>query len=110
MYAGFSPEFRVYQENAYTATGTETAVGGVKPLPLIGSAESILVRNGSILQRDVAFRRNPATGAVELINGTPTNNGDVFMLLNLSTWHASDTYTKREIDKKYSMGRAYFNQ
>ncbi len=94
MFAGFSPEFRVFNQNSYIATGSESNVAGVITLPIQISVDSILVRSGLILRPTVDFRRNITTEYVELINGTTAPNGTVFQVLNLSTWHASDSYSK----------------
>ncbi len=94
MYAGFSPEFRVFSQNSYVATGAEPNVAGVITLPIQISVDSILVRSGLILRPNIEFQRNISTEYVELIGGTTAPNGTVFQILNLSTWHASDAYAK----------------
>ncbi len=89
-YAGWSPEYRLYQQGSYTAIGGETT------LPNKASPESVLFKNGKILLPSVDYVMNNSTGAVTLTSDAVAL--DVYQLLNLSTFHASDTYPKNKLD------------
>lgn len=94
-YAGWNPSYRAFQQSPYIATGGETT------LTVKGSPESILFKNGKILTPSgVDYSINYSTGVITLV--TAATSGDVYQLLNLSTYHVSDTYNRLLADTLFT--------
>lgn len=94
-YAGWNPSYRTFQQVPFVATGGETVI------PIKGVPESVLYKNGLLLVPDLDYTVNYTTGAFTLV--VPAVNGDKYQILNLSTYHMADTYTRDQADKLSSI-------
>ena len=91
MYAGFNPEFKVYQQNQFVAVGGETE------LNLRGTYENLLFKNGVFIPL-TGYTISATTGNIILPSAATA--GDKYNVINLSNFRASDTYPKAELDAK----------
>jgi hypothetical protein len=72
------------------------AVGGETTIPNKGVPESVLFKNGALLDPRTDYSLDYNTGVITLT--VAATAGQRFQLVNFSTYHISDTYTKAQID------------
>lgn len=89
-YAGWDMSYRSFQQNLYIAVGGETTI------PNKGVPESVLYRNGLLLNPGVDYTLNYTTGVFTLT--TPAVAGHAYQVLNLSVFRVADTYTRAQAD------------
>lgn len=94
MFIGNLPDYSFFKGNVYTATGGETTI------PVTINPENVVIRNGIVLSPQVNYYRNPTTSYIMLVDPSSAVAGDMFYVMNLSTFHAADTYTKTEMDSR----------
>lgn len=94
MFTGTLPDYNFFRGNVYTATGGESTI------PVQINPENIVIRNGVVLSPQANYVRDPLTSMIDLIDPATAVAGDMFYVLNLSTFHVSDSYTKTEMDSR----------
>lgn len=90
-YAGWNPSYRAFQQVPFVAVGGETQI------PIKGVPESLLYRNGLLLTPNQDYTVDYTNGVFTLI--TPAIAGQEYQILNMSTFHMADTYSKDQTDK-----------
>lgn len=94
-YAGWNPAYRTFQQSSFKAVGGETTI------PNKGAPESVLYKNGQLLVPGVGnhYTLDVTTGNFTL--ATPAAANDLFQVINFSTFHLTDSYTRKEINDTF---------
>lgn len=87
-YTGIHPSLRVYKDGYFQAAGGETV------LPFLIDCECFVVKNRSILFRDLDFYINTDN---KVVLNTPATKDDIFFIVNLSSFTFDNTATKQDI-------------
>lgn len=89
-YAGWNPSYRSFQQVPFVAVGGETTI------PNKGIPESVLYKNGRLLIPTKDYSIDYTNGIFTLVVAAVA--GDEYQILNMSTFHMADTYTRSQAD------------